>query len=78
MNGEEGSTAAERRLDEHLELLREEPPRPGRELAPVAVVRRARWQRALGEPLRAAGRLLFVAVEGLAALVGLRRRADGR
>ena len=59
---------AERRLDEHLELLRAMPREPGTELMP-RVVRKARWQTYLRPPLRVAGMIGFAFVLGLGAMV---------
>ena len=66
-------SAADRRLDEHLELLRADAPAGSAGLART-VARRARWQRALRVPLRAAASLLGAAAEGVAGLVGIRGR----
>ncbi len=57
MNADDGSTdlsAAERRLDEHLELLRASPPDATLELVPQ-VIRAVRWQRAIRDPLLLVG-----------------------
>ncbi len=64
---------AERRLDEHLAVLRASPPQPGQELAP-RVLRDARWQRVVRAPLRVAGMIAAAAIDGLAGLIGGRRR----
>lgn len=77
MNDDAPPTLAEERLQEHLLILREEPPQPGMELT-KHIVRRARWQRGLREPLRAVGRLLSAAVAGIAVVAGLRSRAGKR
>jgi hypothetical protein len=53
--------AAERRLDEHLELLRHR------------VVRTARWQRAVRVPLQVAATVVGAVIDGLRVLVGGRR-----
>lgn len=63
---------AERRLVEHLEIVRASPPRADRSLV-RRVVRRARWQRALREPLQLIGAIAAVVVEGVAGLLGVRR-----
>jgi len=68
-------TPAERRLDEHLELLRVEPAEPGKELV-VRTVRAARWQRVLREPLRVVGMIAAAAFHGLAQLLGAGRRSS--
>lgn len=65
-------TAAERRLDEHLELLRDGEPEPDRHLA-RRVVRSARWQRAVREPLRVVGMIGASVLAGLGAVLGGRR-----
>lgn len=74
MNGEhdEADTPAERRLGQHLELLRAQGPKPGRDLV-RRVVRSARWQRILRPPLRVAGMIAASVLDGLAALVGRTR-----
>jgi hypothetical protein len=69
MNDDPVAGPAERRLDEHLELLRATPPEPGTALVP-RVVRRARVQSYLRAPLRVVGMIGFAFVHGLAALVG--------
>jgi hypothetical protein len=61
-------TAAERRVVEHLGALREEPPRPGRALAP-RVVRTARWQRGVRAPLRAVAVLASAVADALGRLL---------
>lgn len=69
MNEEPEASPAERRLDEHLELLRATPPAPGTALVP-RVVRKARLQSYLRAPLKVVGMIGFAFVQGLAALVG--------
>lgn len=69
MNDEPEGGLAERRLDEHLELLRTTAPSPGTALVP-RVVRKARWQSHLRAPLRVAGMIGFAFVHGLSALFG--------
>jgi hypothetical protein len=69
---EEELSAAERRLVEHLEIVKASPPPGGQALA-RRVVRRARWQRALREPLQVIGTIAAAVVDGLAGLLGLRR-----
>lgn len=64
---------AEQRLDEHLDLLRREESQDSRALA-QRVARRARWQRLVRVPLRAAASLLGATVHGLAALSGVKDR----
>ena len=75
MNSEPGAAPAERRLDEHLELLRASPPSPGTELVP-RVVRRARWQSYLRAPLRVVGMIGFAFLSGLGALFGAGRKSS--
>ena len=69
-------TAAERRLGEHLQLLRHAAPDPDRALVP-RIVRTARWQRIIREPVRVAGMIAGAALDGLLALVSPGRRRDG-
>jgi hypothetical protein len=69
---DEPPTAAEARLVEHLAALR-----GGAVPAPELVhdlVRRARWQRAVRQPLHAAGLLLAALGEGVGILVRSTRR----
>jgi hypothetical protein len=68
-------TAAERRLGEHLQLLRTAAPDPGRALVP-RIVRTARWQRLVREPVRVAGMIAGAALDGLLALVAPGRRGN--
>ncbi len=74
MNPEPDAPAAERRLDEHLELLRASPPAPGTDLVPH-VMRRARWQGLVRAPLRVVGMIGVAFVQGLATLLGTERKA---
>jgi hypothetical protein len=67
----DGLSAAERRLIEHLEIVKAEPP-AGRSLV-TRVVRSARIQRALREPLQAVAVLARAVLDGLAGLLGARR-----
>ena len=69
---DEELSAAERRLVEHLEIVKASPPQSGQALV-RRVVRRARWQRALGEPLQVIGSIAAALVDGLAGLFGIRR-----
>ena len=65
MNADEDSTdltAAERRLDQHLELLRASPPAATRELVP-RVIRTVRWQRAIRDPLLLVGAVAAAVAE---------------
>ncbi len=68
MNEPPEDSLAERRLDEHLEMLRATPPAPGTSLVP-RVVRKARWQSYLRAPLRVAGMIGVAFAHGLAALL---------
>ena len=68
MNEPPEGSLAERRLDEHLELLRTTPPAPGTSLVP-RVMRRARWQTYLRGPLRVVGMIGSAFGQGLAALL---------
>jgi hypothetical protein len=67
-------TAAERRLDEHLELLRHDEPGPGDMALVHRVVRTARWQRFLRAPIQVAASIAAAAIDGLRALM---RPGDG-
>ena len=66
---DEPHALAERRLDEHLDLLRATPPEPGTALVP-RVVRKARLQSYLRAPLRVVGIIGLAFVHGVAALFG--------
>jgi hypothetical protein len=67
---------AEARLAEHLALVRATP--PAGDVALVRrVVRAARVQRALREPLRLMGSIAAAAVDGLRGLFGVRRGGGG-
>ncbi len=69
------SPAAERRLDEHLSLLRKaEDESAGRSL-PHRVVRVARAQRLVRAPLQVAGTIAAGILDGIAGLLGMRRRS---
>ena len=70
----EPRSAADERLDQHLDLLRTDRPEGSQELA-RRVVHRARWQRALRAPLRAVASLLGAAAQGLAGLAGIKGRS---
>jgi hypothetical protein len=63
---------ATQRLEVYLKSLRDDPPRPGADLAP-AIVRRARWQRTIRAPLRAAATLVAALADGVTILVGAGR-----
>jgi hypothetical protein len=69
---DEELSAAERRLVEHLEIVRASPPRGDRSLV-RRVVRRARWQRALRQPVQIIGAIAAAVVEGVAGLLGVGR-----
>ena len=64
--------SAERRLDEHLELLRADRPEPSKELV-RRVARTARWQGAVRAPLRVMGNIAGALVDGILRLVSPRR-----
>lgn len=66
-------TEAERRLDEHLELLRSEQGSTDLALA-HRIVATARWQRALRAPVTALASVVGAVADGLAGLLGGRRR----
>jgi hypothetical protein len=68
----EARSAADARLDEHLDLLRTDAPAGNDSLA-HRVVRTARWQGAVRTPLRAAISLLGAAAHGLGVLLGVRK-----
>lgn len=60
-------TPAERRLTQHLELLRASPPTGAPQLVP-RVIRGVRWQRAVREPLSLVGVVASAVFDGLALL----------
>lgn len=60
-------TPAERRLTEHLELLRDSPPTAAPQLV-GRVIRGVRWQRAAREPLMLVGEVAAAVFDGLALL----------
>ena len=62
---------AERRLTDHLELLRASPP-PTPPLVP-RVIRTVRWQRAIRDPLVLVGAVAAAVVEGLGIVFGAPR-----
>jgi hypothetical protein len=68
---DEQLTAAEQGLVHHLAIVKAAPP-SGTSLV-HRVVRSARLQRALREPLRAVGVMARAVVEGLSGLLGVRR-----
>jgi hypothetical protein len=65
----EDLTPAERRLSEHLELLRGSPPTATPELI-TRIVRRARWQSTIRDPLVFVGALALGLSEALSLLSG--------
>jgi hypothetical protein len=65
---------AERRVSEYLRGLAVDAPRAGTELA-ATVVRKARWQKAVRTPLRAAGGLAAALVDGVKMALGAQRGA---
>ncbi len=60
---------AEQRLSEYLELLRADPPVPGPDLI-AGIVRRARWQAAVRDPLVLVGTVATALGEGIRLLFG--------
>ena len=62
-------TVAERRLSEHLDLLRASPPIAAPELI-SRIVRRARWQRTLRDPLVFVGAVAVAIGEAVFLLSG--------
>jgi hypothetical protein len=62
-------TPAERRLTQHLELLRASPPTGAPQLV-ATVIRSVRWQRAVREPLGLMGAVAVAVFDGLALLFG--------
>jgi hypothetical protein len=75
MSDESGTGPAERRLDEHLALLRDSPPEPGTALVP-RVVRTARWQSMLRAPLRVVAMIGAAVLQGVTTLAGGGRRGS--
>ena len=67
-------TPAERRLTQHLELLRASPPTAAPQLVP-RVIRGVRWQRAVREPLLLVGEVAAAVFDGLTLL--FKPRAGG-
>ncbi len=68
-NTDEDLTPAERRLSEHLELLRSNPPATAPELI-ARILRSARWQIAIRDPLIFVGAVSAAMAEGLSLLSG--------
>jgi hypothetical protein len=62
-------TPAERRLTQHLELLRASPPTAAPQLVTM-VLRGVRWQRAVREPLVLVGAVATAVFDSLALLFG--------
>jgi hypothetical protein len=60
-------TPAERRLTQHLELLRASPPAAAPQLVP-RVIRGVRWQRAVREPLTMVGVVASAVLDSLGLL----------
>jgi hypothetical protein len=60
-------TPGERRLSQHLELLRASPPTGAPQLV-ATVIRRVRWQRAVREPLVLVGVVATALLDGLGLL----------
>lgn len=65
----EALSPAERRLREHLELLRTDLPTPPAPMV-AKIVRAARWQRAVRQPLTAIGALAAAVGDGFRLLLG--------
>ena len=63
----ENLTPAQRRLGQHLELLRASPPRSTPQLV-ARVLRNVRWQRAIRDPLVLVGAVASAIAEGLGLL----------
>lgn len=78
MNGDDSdsSSRAEARLDEHLKLLRSDPPRADRALV-VSVLSAARWQRTVRASLLVIGLLSGAVASGLHALLQRKARPRG-
>jgi hypothetical protein len=68
-NPSDDLTAAERRLSEYLEVLRASPPTAAPELI-SRIVRRARWQHSIREPLVFVGAVAVAINEALSLLSG--------
>jgi hypothetical protein len=67
-NPAEDLSPAEQRLSEHLELLRASPPSAAAEMV-VRIVRRARWQAAIREPMVLVGTVAAAIAESLGMLL---------
>lgn len=70
--GRDAATPAERRLLDYLDALRADRPTPGTGLVP-AVVRSARWQRAVRPYALSFGRLVDAIGVGIGLLAGRQR-----
>ena len=68
-NADDDLTPAERRLWDHLELLRSQPPAAGPELIP-RIVRSARWQIAIRDQVLFVGAVAMAISEGFSLLCG--------
>ena len=66
-DGPDDLTPAERRLTQHLEVLRASPPESPAFLVP-RVIRSVRWQRAIRDPLRLVGAVAAAMAESLGPL----------
>jgi hypothetical protein len=62
---------AERRLSEHLQLLRADPPEGSAQIV-ATIIRRARWQRMIRQPLLAITALTASIGDGIRMLLGAR------
>lgn len=67
----EDDSPAERRLNEHLELLRADPPEGSAALV-AHIMRTAQWQRAIRRPLLAIGALTAAIGDAIRLLLGPR------
>jgi hypothetical protein len=70
--GRDAATPAERRLLDYLDAVRADRPTPGTGLVP-AVVRSARWQRAVRPYALSVGRLVVAVGAGIRLLAGRQR-----
>jgi hypothetical protein len=68
-NQDDDLTAAERRLSEHLELLRASPPSAAPELI-ARIVQRARWQEPIRDPMVFVGVVVAAIGEAVVLLSG--------
>jgi hypothetical protein len=72
-DGGPATSPAQQRLDEHLELLRQDEPRGHEELV-HHIVQRARWQRALRAPVQLAASIVASVSDALRSLLGAESR----